>query len=421
MKKQIILTMLSLAALNVAAQDVVVKKDGSTILAKVLEVSQDNIKYKKFSNQNGPTYTINLSDIISVNYENGEKETYDVSANLASESQSSQKLIERKAASDNQQLIAKYNAPITLNTKEQSKKPADKYILIFGVSDKSILSNDDIEITYKKNNGIITGFPVDRITYNINIKNKTNKIIYIDKANCFRMPSAGITLSYMNNEQVTVGKSSGGVASVGIGGPVGNVFGGVTVGGGSSSSISSTYSESRILAIPPMGNVNIRDEKIVDVSDAHFFKNAKSRLLNKAETLDFTELAMDKITNPGGGHSVFIGKDETLHLKLTKGMTNIGHAITFNESTSPFSIRYFLTYSTSADFSQYSTASFGIYIRELIGCKKYRGKNVMSGRSTILTNDYIQNNGDNVIEGFYAVQQLGKSLNMVIKQNSGQQ
>ena len=181
MKKQIVLTMLSLAALNVAAQDVVVKKDGSTILAKVLEVNQDNIKYKKFSNQNGPTYTINLSDVMSVNYENGEKESFDVSANSVAESQSSPKLIERKAASDNQQLIAKYNAPITLNTKEQSKKPADKYILIFGVSDKSILSNDDIEITYKKKTGIITAFPVDRITYNINIKNKTNKIILLTR------------------------------------------------------------------------------------------------------------------------------------------------------------------------------------------------------------------------------------------------
>ena len=48
MKKQIVLAMLSLAAINVAAQDVVVKKDGSTILAKVLEVNKDNIKYKKF-------------------------------------------------------------------------------------------------------------------------------------------------------------------------------------------------------------------------------------------------------------------------------------------------------------------------------------------------------------------------------------
>ena len=45
MKNVLVLTILSLVALNVLAQDIVVKKDGSTILAKVLEVNQDNIKY----------------------------------------------------------------------------------------------------------------------------------------------------------------------------------------------------------------------------------------------------------------------------------------------------------------------------------------------------------------------------------------
>ena len=78
MKNVLVLTILSLVALNVAAQDIVVKKDGSTILAKVLEVNQDNIKYKKFSNPNGPTYTIGLSDVMAVNYENGEKDTFNV-------------------------------------------------------------------------------------------------------------------------------------------------------------------------------------------------------------------------------------------------------------------------------------------------------------------------------------------------------
>ena len=139
MKNVLVLTILSLVALNVAAQDVVVKKDGSTILAKVLEVNQDNIRYKKYSNRKGPTYTIRISDVMTINYENGEKETFDVSATSVSESQSSQKEIKRKAAGNNRQLIAKYNAPITLNPKEQSKKPADKYILIFGVTENSIL------------------------------------------------------------------------------------------------------------------------------------------------------------------------------------------------------------------------------------------------------------------------------------------
>ena len=152
MNKSVILSIFLLASINVAAQDVVVKKDGSTILAKVLEVNQDNIKYKKFSNPNGPTYTIGLSDVMAVNYENGEKDTFNVTqtSSAHAEDTSSQKAIERKPASDNQQLIAKYNKPIVLNDKKKSNKLADKYILVFGMSENSVLSNEDIEVTYKK-------------------------------------------------------------------------------------------------------------------------------------------------------------------------------------------------------------------------------------------------------------------------------
>ena len=37
-----------LVSMVVAAQDVIVKKDGSTILSKVVEVSDTQVKYKKF-------------------------------------------------------------------------------------------------------------------------------------------------------------------------------------------------------------------------------------------------------------------------------------------------------------------------------------------------------------------------------------
>jgi len=60
----------------VMAQDVIVKKDQSTIMSKVLEITNTEIKYKKWSNQDGPTYSINRSEVISINYENGEMETF---------------------------------------------------------------------------------------------------------------------------------------------------------------------------------------------------------------------------------------------------------------------------------------------------------------------------------------------------------
>ncbi len=65
-----------LCSANVIAQDVIVKKDGSTIASKVLEINQNEIKYKKFNNQNGPTYSISKSEILSINYENGEKDMF---------------------------------------------------------------------------------------------------------------------------------------------------------------------------------------------------------------------------------------------------------------------------------------------------------------------------------------------------------
>ncbi len=74
--KKILLFLFLLSATTVLAQDVIVRKDGSTILSKVIEIGNTEVKYKKFSNQNGPTYA-NKSAIQTINYENGEKETFD--------------------------------------------------------------------------------------------------------------------------------------------------------------------------------------------------------------------------------------------------------------------------------------------------------------------------------------------------------
>lgn len=65
-----------LVSMVVAAQDVIVKKDGSTILSKVVEISDTQVKYKKFSNLEGPTYVVSISELTSINYQNGEKENF---------------------------------------------------------------------------------------------------------------------------------------------------------------------------------------------------------------------------------------------------------------------------------------------------------------------------------------------------------
>ena len=53
------------------SQDEIVKKDGSIILSKILEVSSSQVKYHKYSNPDGPIYTINTSKIQVINFDNG--------------------------------------------------------------------------------------------------------------------------------------------------------------------------------------------------------------------------------------------------------------------------------------------------------------------------------------------------------------
>ena len=64
---------------SVFAQDLITKKDGTDIQAKILEITTNEVKYKRFSNLEGPTYSILKSDILLVRYENGEVEMFEES------------------------------------------------------------------------------------------------------------------------------------------------------------------------------------------------------------------------------------------------------------------------------------------------------------------------------------------------------
>lgn len=61
----------TLSVLTASAQDVIKMKDGKEIQAKISEITQDEIKYKNFDYQDGPTFTINKSDVSTITYSNG--------------------------------------------------------------------------------------------------------------------------------------------------------------------------------------------------------------------------------------------------------------------------------------------------------------------------------------------------------------
>lgn len=68
---------------TINAQDIITTKDGKDIQAKILEVTNSEIKYKKFNNQEGPTFTLSKSEVLIVRYQNGENEVFNNTPNYA--------------------------------------------------------------------------------------------------------------------------------------------------------------------------------------------------------------------------------------------------------------------------------------------------------------------------------------------------
>lgn len=58
------------------AQDIVILKNGTSVDAKVIEVDDNSVRYKKFNNPDGPTYTAKKETISEIRYKNGSKEIF---------------------------------------------------------------------------------------------------------------------------------------------------------------------------------------------------------------------------------------------------------------------------------------------------------------------------------------------------------
>jgi len=71
--KQLFVMLLLLCSAIANAQNVIVKKDGSTIVCRVVELTKSEIVYKKWSDLNGSNYVMERSAASAINYQNGKK------------------------------------------------------------------------------------------------------------------------------------------------------------------------------------------------------------------------------------------------------------------------------------------------------------------------------------------------------------
>lgn len=79
MKKIFFIFFFSILVTALWAQDVIIKKNGDEMQAKVVEVGTAEIKFKKTDNPDGPVYSIARSEVFMIKYANGAKDVISAS------------------------------------------------------------------------------------------------------------------------------------------------------------------------------------------------------------------------------------------------------------------------------------------------------------------------------------------------------
>lgn len=403
--KTIILTAICMTSSYTFAQDLIVKKDGSVIQAKVTKVGTSEVEYKKWSNPDGPQYSITIADILAINYKNGDKETFDnVSAsrnNQAAKTQTEgqQNVIQiqsedlsHEAKVANDEMIAKLNEPVELLINEKDKKDIGKKevksaIACFGASPKSVLCDGNIAIMvetgelYKETSkrpaewiheALSSSFWNAKYVINpairFHIYNNSNQTLYIDLANTFYVNMGNSQTYYIPSSTTTSKTSSGGAGvnlgavtgALGIGGAAGTLANGINVGGGSSSTTTNTIYSQRIIALAP--------KSITTLAPKYFF----------GETTSWQP--------PTDGISYYLWHNYTylryvtinFSSKSEKGAMMFGDHYTYNEDKSPIQFSFYLSYSKEETGANTITLPSTFYLKDLIG---------RNGANDKLTND----------------------------------
>uniref|UniRef100_UPI004056D689 hypothetical protein n=1 Tax=Alistipes sp. TaxID=1872444 RepID=UPI004056D689 len=325
---------------SLQAQDIITFCDGSKVEAKIVEVTQTEIRYKKFRNIDGPLYTISQGKVDNIMYKNGDVEQYgqkDIEQTYHQTiTQQIVKPIELKVIPDNNnsKYINDYSR-VTGTEKTKPQKVSRAYVntIKFGLTKSSIVSTSEVEVHFK---------PYTKGQYDLIVKNKSNALVYVDLGNSFRVDSKGNTRCYYDgtNTMVSSSNSVGGGLSLGaisnvlgITGPLGTIANGLMVGGGRSQQVSTSYAAQRVISIAPNGNGFVSQYRYDQawISKGEYFGSSY--------------------------------EDDVYG--LPEGCK--GEMRYFNENNSPHKIDYYITYSTDPNFNTYQVMKFTLYISQVYG------------------------------------------------------
>ena len=265
-QKYIITLIGLLATIGVHAQDKIITTDDRIINAFNIEIGKTGVFYTVTDDVNSDAKRIDLSNVSIIKKADGsiinlsETERNDIKSSQfsAMEAQDNAKIeLSDATKALNEQIIRDLNKKYEFlaNAPINTKKKTNAFIRQYGISENSIIETDELYMSSV----------INQWFFKVWLTNKTDKIIYVDLGNtfysvfsepkCVYVPTAtNVSTSSFGGASVNMGGIAG---TLGIGGAIGNMASGVTVGGGNSKSVSEVTFSQRVVAIPPSSTKEI--------------------------------------------------------------------------------------------------------------------------------------------------------------------
>ena len=355
MKKFFLALFLSYFSHTVFAQDIIKLVDGSTVEAKVLEITQTEIKYKKFRNLDGPLYTIGKHEASTITYAYGEVEEYGAKsvpkqisqstavADTEANSSASPQLIELDPDDENARII-KRSQNNNLSHSNPNKQNYNNHATKWAITESSVISNSQVKAVFEHYERKIL---CQRCHFhNLTLVNKLDVPIYIDLGSSF-CTTNGTSRCYYDPSTIVSGNKSG------MGG-VGVNIGGINVGGAAGGGYSTAYQDQRFVVVSPRGKGYVsqwrwlyNSEVISKRPEGGVFSTNSGKLVSVGECFDVVGNALGQL------YGFRTNKDNF-----------------YTEANSPLKKEYYITYSTDPDFRTYSVLKFTVYLHQTIGSKR---------------------------------------------------
>ena len=375
------LFLLGASALN--AQDVLITQDGGVQTVYGVEISESAIFYKAQDKADAPIQRMDKANVLMIKFKDGTRKLFSADGQEASQGDGAAQAPARQEAAaaaedfsipaeENDKLKRKYWVDVSYKDEKEAKKgdkDAKAMYCQFDFCDAAVLADKNVELGLEIEHvgSLVNPFLCNDQRLVVAVRNKTNRVIYIDLGNSFIIRGSESAPYYVPTSSSQTDGTEGGVGvnvgsltgALGIGGVVGKIAQGVNVGGGSSSSSTTVTYSQRVVSVPPMSTKTLEGLQLFLPGLEKVYGNTVARIQENSF-----------------GISPYL---KSIGLKR-------GDVVEWTEADSPMKLSAFVSYSLDDTMERQYSLQASMYLRKAIGVKSCRGSVSLANLEALTSN-----------------------------------